>query len=178
MKLVWVRSSKFNESPSDSDEILRFISKTTTGRALVEKIKPHLKSRRIQIKAYPKEITQKLAATRSAHEPAGASFIHDGTIGTIYFDPTSDLAVLSVFLVHEIAHALDENLWKAKRENLAHVQFESECLAFQAQHEYLAELTRTNPEIITYLQGKYPGATVLHELIDREQIAELYGFAA
>ncbi len=184
MKLVWIRPVKYTEPPTSSAKILDFISQTHTGRALAAKLEPHLKSQRVQIATYPEEIRKKLAATRTADQPAGACFIHDGETGTIYYDSNSDLATVSVFLVHEITHALDENLWNASREDnnstsstsLARAQFESECQAFRAQHEYLAELGRTNPEVITFLQNKYPAAKILHELMDENKIIAHYGF--
>ena len=113
----------------------------------------------------------------------GACFINDGEIGTIYTDLTSPLGVVAPFLFHELIHALDEGVWEAARRPLAReakdqVMLMAETRAFEAQHQFVAELGDRFPDYRTFLAKHYPKAKILHERMTSVDVADLYGFKA
>lgn len=164
---------------NDIREVLELIATTNFGRSILGTFLPDYRSRKVSIEAYPADIVAKLADCRGPGTPAGAAFITDGETGTIYFDRSSELAVLAILIVHEIAHSLDESIWNAvgKEETLEQRRarvIRSEAIAFECQYRFLAELCRLHPSLIGALTEKYPHGDTLYRRLSIAQITALY----
>ena len=171
----------FAKKPESAQSILRLISRTASGRDLLERFLPQLNRGRIVIQAYPPELVSRLRAVLGEGQPIGAAFVIDGGQGTIYLDLESPLGVLAPFLVHEIIHSLNEGLWKAEKDGIrkadrTELYLRSEEDAFEGQHRFVAELGERYPEFRAFLKAYYPKAKILHEKLTGLDISDLYGF--
>ncbi len=170
----------FQRQPKDIGEILKFIATTRTGADLLRQFLPFYETGKIRIAHYPAPIVRKLREMIGEDQPIGACFDTDGISGTIHLDPNGILAILAPFLVHEIVHALDSNLWKAAKRKINKTEkdkliLKSEKHAFAFQHQFIEELKQIYPSYIQFLQKAYPKAKILHERLTDKSIAELYG---
>lgn len=165
----------FDRTPADSREILKFISSVRTGREMLSAFLPLYTSGKVAIAPYPVKVLTKLRAVLGEGQPVGACFMNDGSRGTIYLDMDTPIGVLAPFLIHEIAHALDENVWlrrmKSDLQKLA-----VEAGAFDLQNRFMTELRNSFPEYQMFLETRYPNARVLVEKLSHAEISRLYGF--
>ncbi len=173
----------FARSPENTEAVLRLISRTASGRALLERFMPELSRGRIRIATYPPELVARLRAVMGEGQPIGAAFVIDQGQGTIYLDPSSPLGVLAPFLVHEMIHSLNKALWKAEKSGIrksdrADLLLRSEEEAFEGQHRFVSELGERYPEFRAFLKAHYPKAKILHEKLTELEISDLYGFKA
>lgn len=170
MKLITHPLLRRDNSKNDIFDILR---ETKTGRVLLGNFACHLYDK-VEFKAFPDEIRDKLRAVCTDGQPIGACFVNDGETGTVYFDPTLERGLLAIYFAHELTHALDERLWKS---NAKEFILDSEARAYQTQNEFQKELDTAFKDFFKYLRDTYPNAKTIHEEMNRDQIEELYGFA-
>lgn len=171
--------SKLMKPANDVREVLDLIATTKFGRSILGAFLPDYRSRRISFEAYPADIVAKLAQCRDPGTPAGAAFVTDGETGTIYYDAHSELAVLAIFFVHEIAHSVDGSIWNAAdtqetQEQRRRRVIRSEAIAFECQYRFLAELTRLHPSLMGALAEKYPNGNTLYRRLSIAEIGTLY----
>jgi hypothetical protein len=139
------------------------------------------RSKRVKLQAYPVPLLNRLRAVLGEGQPVGACFVNDGETGTIHYDPNAPLGVLAPFLVHEMAHAADESLWRAARfpqtrQARDELMLEAETRAFELQHQFVQELRAADPEFSMFLESQQDRIRILTERLGREDIADLYGF--
>lgn len=171
--------SKLMMPATDVREVLDLIASTNFGRSILGSFLPDYREKRVSFEAYPSDIVTKLAECRTPGTPAGAAFVTDGETGTIYYDANSELAVLAIFFVHEIAHSLDDSIWSAvgkqeTQEERRRRVIRSEAIAFECQFRFLAELSRRFPTLISDLAKKYPQGGHLYRRLSIAQISALY----
>ena len=171
----------FSKAPAHPDEILRLIARTPSGRAVLAPFMEHYRSGRISLQSYPAPLLESLRAVLGEGQPVGACFVNDGDTGTIYYDPSAPLGVLAPFLVHEMAHAADESLWRAARfpqtrKACDELMLEAETHAFELQHLFVQELRAADLAFSVFLESQQDRVRILTERLGREDIAELYGF--
>jgi hypothetical protein len=168
------KSMDFHGVPRSVEEVLELISRTPTGRKLLDSFLPLRNRRKITIECYPIEIIAKLKQGLGEGQPIGACFVNNGEMGTIYVDMTSPIGVLAPFLVHEIAHSLDANLWEVLPSDES--QFKAELKAFEYQSLFQEELKERFSEYQVFLSKHFPKAKILHDRLNQLEIANLYGF--
>lgn len=161
-------------SGANSDPVLKLIARTASGRSLLEQFLPLIKKGTVKISPYPKEIVAKLRDVIPEGQPIGACLVTEGDTGTIFLDFDSPIGVLAPFLVHEIAHALDPRIWTGKTKRSHSVLLEVETSAFQTQFRFTQELRERDPAYETFLTTQFPKAKVLHQLLEFEEIQDLY----
>ena len=168
--------------PQSLDDVFKLQLKTPTGRNVLERFLPQLTSKRTLIEAYPIEIQNRLREVLEPGQPIGACFTTDGKVGQIHFDPRSSLGVLAPFLLHEMVHALDENLWRlAERSSVTRLvrdraMLKAEVAAFTAQRRFIEELTGRDLAYQHFLEAEFPRARILNERLTETDLVELYGF--
>jgi hypothetical protein len=170
----------YNSAPLNTEAVLKLISRSATGRKLLERFMPLFTSRKVRIENYPIAVASQLRAVLGEGQPIGACFVQDGKSGVIYLDFSSPIGVLAPFLVHEMVHCLDSKLWKIAENPgmtslIREVQFRSELDAFEAQHLFIHEMKERFPEYQNYLKNYFPKAKILHERLSEGDISELYG---
>jgi hypothetical protein len=147
------------------DAIIKQISRSTTGRKLLEEFLPLLKKGKIHIESYAPELIARLREVIPADHPIGVCFVPEGDGGTIFLDYETPLGILAPFLVHEIAHALGKKLDR----------IEAETIAIQTQSLFAQELRDRDPEYDSFLKSHYPKAKHLLKLLDFEEMEEKTG---
>lgn len=173
------RDMNYSCAPQNIEAVLKLISRSASGRKLLEKFLPLFTSRKVRIENYPSALASQLRAALGDGQPIGACFIQDGTSGVIYLDLSSPIGVLAPFLVHEMVHCLDSNLWLAAKNPglksvLREVQYRSELTAFESQHLFLTEMKERFPDYQTFLSEYFPKAKLLHERLSHGEISEMY----
>lgn len=163
---------------ANPDPVMKLIARSATGRALLERFLPMLKRGQVKIAPYPAEIVAKLRAVIPEGQPIGACLVTEAPggkpSGTIFLDYTSPIGVLAPFLVHEISHALEPNVWNGKTTRSQSVLLEAESNAFQTQFKFTQELRERDAAYEAFLRDRYPKAKMLHTLLEFEEIEELY----
>ena len=163
---------------ANPDPVMKLIARSATGRALLERFLPMLKRGQVKIAPYPADIVAKLRAVIPEGQPIGACLVTESAAGkltgTIFLDYTSPIGVLAPFLVHEISHALEPNVWNGKTTRSQSVLLEAESNAFQTQFKFTQELRERDPAYEAFLRGHYPKAKMLHTLLEFEEIEALY----
>ncbi len=160
--------------------IFRVISKTATGRNVLEAFLPLYTAKRVSIQSYPSPVLAQLRAVLGEGTPIGACFTIDQGIGRIFIDTNSPVGVLAPFLLHEMVHALDQRLWDAdgialRRSQRDQLMLQVEVSAFKAQHLFMDEMKDRYAHYGQFLKTYYPKAKILHEKLTAESIADLYG---
>jgi hypothetical protein len=173
--------ARFSGRVRSPREILELIAEAPTGRKVLDRFTPTFESGLIRIEAYPLHIVEQLRQHTGPDQPIGACFMRDGKQGTIYLDMTSPLGVLAPFLLHEMVHSLDSDLEKASKHPMSRKDRDAllllaETEAFEAQHDFVEELSSSMPGYRDFLNSYYPKARILHERLTTEDVAELYGF--
>ncbi len=159
---------------ANPEPVMKLIARTVTGRELLEQFLPLLKRGQVKIAPYPRDIVAKLRNVIPEGQPIGACLVTEGKEGTIFLDYESPIGVLAPFLVHEISHALQPNVWAGKTARSQELLIEAEAHAFQAQFKFTQELRERDPNYDTFLRTNYPKAKLLHTLLEFEDLEELY----
>ncbi len=171
----------FALAPASIEEVFKIIARVETGRSVLERFLPLLNKGKVIIDHYSPDIVAKMREALGEGQPIGACFMIDGSHGTIFIDPTSPIGVLAPFLVHEMIHALNPDLWAAERRVMDRAQkdrlfLEVETEAFAAQHQFTTELRERIPEYDAFLKAYSPKARILVDRLTSTDIADLYGF--
>lgn len=171
--------SRFAQIPKTWSELLNLILESKTGRKTIEEFSHVFQRNQIEIKAYPEEIKLKLQASSPTNGFLGAVFLIEENKGTIYFDPQSEIGILAPFLIHEMTHCSDENLWIAARQKLTpfkkqELLFSSECRAFHTQHHFQEELKTIYPELRIFHLENYSHIPFLNRALLPDEIASMY----
>jgi hypothetical protein len=171
----------FDRAPASTEEVLKIISRSETGRKLLERFLPLFNRGKVQISHYSPAVVAQMREHLGEDQPVGACFMIDGEQGVIFIDPSSPLGVLAPFLVHEITHCLNADLWASQRRVLDRRQrdqlmLEVETQAFETQHVFINELKARFPEYEAFLKAYSPKAKILVDRLTSTDIADLYGF--
>ncbi|MBC7691961.1 MAG: hypothetical protein H7222_09335 [Methylotenera sp.] len=171
----------YSKAPENTEAVLKLISRSLTGRTLLEKFLPLFTSKRVRIEGYPSHVVRQLREVLDEGQPIGACFVQDGSTGVIYLDFASPVGILAPFLVHEMVHCLDNKLWKVARKSVVsgqsvrRAQYNSELEAFEKQHNFLCEMKERFPDYRLFLEKHFPKAKMLHEKLSQMDISEMYG---
>ena len=109
----------FSKPPVRIEEILKTIARAPSGRKILERFLPLFHQGTVRIEAYPTAIVARMREVLEEGQPVGASFIHNGETGVIYLDLSSPLGILAPFLLHEMVHSLDPEVWRTPHQDLA-----------------------------------------------------------
>ncbi len=132
----------------------------------------------INFKPFPSEILKKLSQSDKSINPVGAAFVTNGKSGTIYFDMNNEIGILCIQFIHEITHALDQNLWKLAldgNENKENIIFNAEQAAYGVQKEFINELLYIDPDYVNSLRKRFPDSNEIHTGLLSAEIAVKYG---
>jgi hypothetical protein len=134
---------------------------------------------RVTIEAYPTPLLNRLRLEVGTNQFVGACFFHDGRKGTIHYDPAAPLGVLGPFIVHEFAHATDQELWTVpflpKDSSLRDAIFvKTELRAFQLQQEFIRELKCIDDNFRLFIDQVQSQARILAENFSPSEILSLY----
>lgn len=168
---------RFDQAPTSTDDILKLISRTATGRKILENFLPLYARKKVLIAAYPDEIVAELRKVLPEGQPIGACFTPNGgpkNKAVIYLDFTSPVGILAPFLVHEMVHALDQRVWKGQTQHTGDALFAVETQAFETQFRFTQELKDRDPEYQNFLTQNYPKAKILHAMLTLEDIESMY----
>ncbi|MCM2324370.1 MAG: hypothetical protein NDJ90_14020 [Oligoflexia bacterium] len=171
----------FNAAPRNLDEVFELISRSPSGYRVLERFRPLHQQGKVAIQPYPLEVVARLREAIGPDQPIGASFVNDGTTGTIYLDPASPLGILAPFLLHEMVHALDQDVWRAgvgpqSPEERDETMLLAETGAFELQHTVIQELCAQVPGYREFMSAQSQRARILHEKLTSEDVVALYGF--
>ncbi len=168
----------FGSRVSSAEPVFKLVARSSTGRAILEKFLPLYSKGKVTIEPYPTSVVEKLRAVIPEDQPIGACFVTESNRGTIFLDFASPLGVLAPFLVHEMVHALEPRIWKGHARDSHRVRIETEASAFQTQFRFTQELRERDPAYDAFLKTRYPKAKILHQLLEFEDLEELYGRSA
>ncbi len=162
-------------------EVYTLISWTKIGRRALSIFRNFLDSGQVRVEPYPNELLERFYQELGPGQPVGACFVHDGETGVIHFDPNCPLGILAPFLLHEIAHVLDSDLWKIqeipkgsplRKEGLLN----AEIKAFEMQQAFIKELQEVVPSYTDFLKTDQARIRVLADHMNRKEIEDLYKF--
>ena len=164
------------EFPGD---LLKILQLTPTGRGLLGNFLPLLFKKEAQIMAYPPDVLKKLILCTTAGHPVGGAFTSLDGVRTVFLDPYSPLAVLAPILIHEITHALDEDLWRVHTQSLpaetiSTTLLQSEYKAYENQFRFLGELRSAIDGYGAYLLKHYPHVDHFHHVLTKATITRRY----
>jgi hypothetical protein len=170
---------RFTKPPQDWMELLGLILQSPLGRKTLEEFYRCCGQRDIEVKAYPSDVRAKLVEASPTKEVLGAVFVIEGSVGTIYVDPKSEIGIVAPFFFHEMIHCLDDTLWVAAKQKLSPLQkqnviFNSACRAFHFQHLFQEELKKVFPDLRDFHQTRYPHISFLNRALLPDEIAKLY----
>ena len=168
---------RYDLKPNSVEDILKLISRSHTGRKVLENFLPLYHKNKVAIDTYPADIVSQLRQVLPEGQPIGACFTPNGgpnNGAVIYLDFTSPIGILAPFLVHEMVHALDKRVWSGKTQNAGDVLFAVESLAFETQFRFTQELKERDAEYETFLASHYPKAKILHTMLTLEDIEQMY----
>lgn len=157
---------------------MELIECVPTGREVLQAFQKLLSNEQVKFECYPETIIQKMREYLEPDHPIGAALIQDGENGTIYYDARTPLGVLGPYLVHEMVHGLDSDLWAEARRPASprdSVILQAEHRAFNTQHQFVQELRETLPGYGDFLNTRYSQVRVLVEKLTQDDIADLYG---
>ncbi len=172
----------FSTPPKSWDALFRFIRESRSGREILRQFEIQVSRGLVDIQPYPETLKSQLQHLNQPSNPTlplGAAFTTDGVQGTLLLDPQGPAGILAPFLVHEMTHSLDETLWSAARHSQTPFQikaiiFDSECRAYRAQHQFLAEMKAIFPEYQAFCQSWETQLPFLNRQLLPDEIARLY----
>lgn len=173
-----MKSTAFQTRPAEIREVFQLLSHVPTGQRVLEAFMPLWQKGTVTFLPYPTEIRAQLTAALGPGQPIGAAFENDGVTGRIAYDPESPLGVLAPYLLHEMVHAIEPALWgDAVRnpETRKSILLRAEIKAFETQFQLTLELRERFPAFEEFLKTHFPQAKTLHQKLEQELIAELYG---
>lgn len=140
--------------PLNTDDLLKVIARTNSGRALLAEFNPHLKNRRIRIENYPEKIRAEVRRFIPPDHPIGACRQGD----SILLDFQGARGVVATYLVHEIVCYL--------RSNLCQEEVLVEALKRQAQ--FTTELRERDAEYDAFMRTHLSRSVELNTLLEFE----------
>lgn len=166
----------FSENVESIHTVLHWISQSQLGKSVLEQRRSSRYSDRVSFNQFSPEVCSDL----KMHSQVSAAFVTDGTLGSIYFDGSSQLGVLIPVIFHEMIHSMDESLWRlAKYPDLLAPQkrdilFQSEVCAYQGQIALLRELWTTFPHLKQFLEEEFSSVPHFQRDLTPSEISELY----
>ena len=167
-------TSQYADKIANVEPVLKLIARSAVGRELLERFLPLLSRGQVKIEAYPASVVARLREVIPEGQPIGACLVTEDGKGTIFLDYGSPIGILAPFLVHEIVHALDPKIWSGKTARSQATLVETEAAAFHTQFRFTAELRERDPAYDVFLKTHYPKAKMLHQLLEFDEIDELY----
>lgn len=168
----------FYKIASHLNEIIHLIHKVSSGRRTLEQFSTQYRSK-VKILPYPAELIQRLRHETPSGQATGSCFIQDGKTGTIYYDPNTPIGILAPFILHELTHATDPELWKAvnlpkSSERRREILINTEISAFKAQHRFIQELKNEYQSYVTFIDQLKSRMPILTQPMSSEEIRKLY----
>lgn len=173
-----MKEETFKKQASEIREVFELLSHVPTGQRILEAFLPLHQKGKVTFLPYPDSIRAQLAEISGPGQPLGACFENDGITGRIAYDPQAPLGILAPYLLHEMVHATEPSLWSdvaRHPEARKGVVLRAEIKAFETQFQLIVELRERFPTYELFLQRHFPQARLLHQKIEQELIAELYG---
>jgi hypothetical protein len=171
---------KFENKPSNINEVFNLINLAHCGQQVLVHFN-HFYREKVKLEPYPIELLTRLRKEIRADQATGACFVHDGSNGTIYYDPNTSIGILGPFILHELVHATDLELWKLphlpKDSPLRQsILMETEIRAFQTQQKFIAEIKQIYPSYSLFIDQVKARMRILAEDLNIEEIQTLYNF--
>ncbi len=140
------------------DELLKLISRTHTGREILEEFLPYLTKKKVSIEEYPSELCETVRKSIPEGHAIGACLVG----ARILIDFQAPRGVNVAYLVHEISIFLSRH----RKSNKCQEATESE--AFLKQVHFTCELRERDPEYEKFLKVNSSRAAALHDLLEFE----------
>lgn len=138
----------------NTDDLLKIIARTNTGRALLAELNPYLVKQRVRIQNYPEKLRSEIRKFIPPTHPIGACREDD----CILLDYEGARGVVAAYLVHEIVCYLRSNL----------CQEETLAVAMKRQAQFTTELRERDSEYDAFMRTHLSRAVELNTLLEFE----------